>query len=61
MLLLVLLTDSEALVKNINFATVYEVQVMAVLILPDYDVVRHKEDCLQIVYDEALFDSRTVF
>lgn len=57
---LVLFADLEALMEHINLASVDEVQVVAVLVLPNDDVLRHEKDRLQVVHNETLLDGGAV-
>ena len=41
---------------DIDLTSVDEVQIVAVLILANDDVIGHEQDCLQVVYDETLLD-----
>lgn len=46
--------------EHINLASVDEVQVVAVLVLPNDDVLRHEKDRLQVVHNETLLDGGAV-
>ena len=61
MLTLIVFADGEALVEDVDFATVYEVEVVTILVLADDDVIRHEEDSFEVVDNEALFNGRAIF